>query len=234
MIGGKRVLAIVPARKGSKRLKNKNILPLSNKPLIAWTLDAALQSKYIDNVFVSTDSQLISDIAITYKAQCPLLRPEELSNDTATTNDVITHVIEYLESQNDIYDYIILLQPTSPLRTTCDIDASIDKIYKMDKDTLVSLSLCAHSPLLINVLPENESLSGFLKKENNIRSQDMPKYYRINGAIYIFKRSYVGKLSEIYNDKGIAFISSAGSDIDIDTLQDFEYAEYLINKKASK
>ncbi|WLS80306.1 acylneuraminate cytidylyltransferase family protein [Erwinia pyri] len=233
MIGGKRILAIVPARKGSKRLKNKNILPLANKPLIAWTLDAANQSKYIDNVFVSTDSQLIADIAITYKTMCPFLRPDKLSDDTATTNDVITHVIQYLESNNDFYDYIILLQPTSPLRTTDDIDASIDKIYKKDKDTLVSLSRCEHSPLLINVLPEDESLKGFLKEENNIRSQDLPTYYRINGSIYIFKRSYVGKISDIYNDKGIAFISAAGSDVDIDNLQDFEYAEYLINKKLS-
>lgn len=234
MIGGKRVLAIVPARKGSKRLKDKNILPLMGKPLIAWTLDAAKESYYIDNIFVSTDSQIICDIALEKKVHCPFLRPKELAKDTATTNDVITHVVEYLENNGDFYDYIMLLQPTSPLRTTCDIDAAIEKIYQMDKDTLVSMSRCDHPPILTNVLPENESLEGFLKKENNVRSQDLPTYYRINGALYIFKRSYVGKLSDIYNDKGIAFISTEGTDVDIDTLQDFKFAEYLITNKMSK
>lgn len=233
MIDGKRVLAIVPARMGSKRLKNKNIRPLIHKPLIGWTLDAANQSKYIDNVFVSTDSKIISDVALTYGVMCPFLRPEHLANDTAATNDVVKHVVEYLESMNDLYDYIILLQPTSPLRTTQDIDNALSKINSHDMDTLVSMSLCAHSPLLMNVLNESESLDGFLRVENNIRSQDMPSFYRINGAIYIFKRNYVGNLSGIYNEKGIAFISEPGSDVDIDTIEDFEYAEYLLNKKTA-
>lgn len=234
MIGEKRVLAIVPARKGSKRLENKNILPLMDKPLIGWTLEAANQSKYIDNVFVSTDSQVISDIALTYKVQCPFLRPEALASDTASTNDVVTHVVEYLESINDFYDYIILLQPTSPLRTTQDIDNALEKIHLNNMDTLVSMSLCAHSPLLINSLNENKSLDGFLKAENNLRAQDMPDYYRINGSVYIFKRKYVGNIAGIYNKKGIAFISSPGNDVDIDTNEDFEYAEFLINKKLNK
>lgn len=235
MIDNKKILAIIPARGGSKRLPNKNIKLLAGKPLIGWTIEAAKESAFIDDVFVSTDSSEIEAVVKQYDLSCPELRPASLAEDTTTTNDVIKYVVELLERQGKSYDYFILLQPTSPLRNAQEIDCAIEKLYRNNKKTLVSLSVCDHSPLLTNTLPEDENLDGFLKLERNTRSQDMPCYYRINGAIYIFTREFVGRLSDIYCEDGIAYLSERGNDVDIDTLDDFEYAEYLmLRKKTNK
>ncbi|MFD1802491.1 cytidylyltransferase domain-containing protein [Mixta tenebrionis] len=233
MIGEKKVLAIIPARAGSKRLKNKNIKMLAGKPLIKWTIDAALGSIYIDEIYVSSDSLEVAKIVEACGIPFPELRPTCLATDDATTNDVISYVVESLKKQRKIFDYIILLQPTSPLRTTEDIDKAINKLYISGKRNLVSLSRCEHSPLFTNTLPDNESLEGFIKKKNIMRAQDLPTYYRVNGAIYIFSMEYIGRINEVYCEDSIAFISKRGSDVDIDTIEDFKYAEYVINSKVN-
>ena len=234
MINHKKILAIIPARAGSKRLKNKNIKDLAGKPLIGWTIEAAKASSFIDEIYVSTDSPAIAKITEDFGISCPELRPAHLAEDSTTTNDVITYVVDLLENKGKSFDYIVLLQPTSPLRDEQEIDNAIVKMIENNKQTLVSLSVCEHSPLLTNILPSDENLAGFLRPELNIRSQDMPVYYRINGAIYIFSRIYVNRLSDIYCENGIAYISKRGSDVDIDTLEDFEYAEFLLMKKINK
>ena len=230
MIGNKRILAIIPARGGSKRLPGKNIKPLAGKPLIAWTIDAALKSKYIDRVVVSTDSIEIADVALKFGGEVDM-RPEELATDTSTSDEVIKYVVEKLESQKKFYDYVILLQPTSPLRTVTCIDSAFDKMISKNKKAVVSMSRCEHSPLLSNILPADESLSGFLPKHVKSRSQDNPTYYRINGAIYIFSREFVGNIRDIYCNEGIAYISPCNSGVDIDTETDFKYVEFLVNGK---
>ena len=126
MINNKRVVAIIPARGGSKRLPRKNVLPLAGKPLIVWSIEAALASVYIDKTIVSTDDAEIAEISRIAGASVPFMRPPELASDTATSADVVMHALDYLDSQNDHYYYSVLLQPTSPLRTNTDIDAALE------------------------------------------------------------------------------------------------------------
>ena len=186
MIGDKRLLAVIPARGGSKRLPRKNLLDLAGKPLIAWTIEAALGSKYIDRVIVSTDDDEIAEVSKDFGADVPFMRPVEYATDNAKSVDVVLQLLEQLEIQNEKYEYIILLQPTSPLRNTENINESIELLIKRQCAGVVSISEAEHSPLWSNTLPDDDSLSGFLDELIiNKRSQDLEKFYRLNGAIYL-------------------------------------------------
>ena len=179
----KTFLAIIPARGGSKRLPRKNILDLCGKPLISWSIEAALKSKYISKVVVSSDDEEILNISSNFGADI-IKRPYELANDTATTFDTVKHTIDNFEN----YDYIVLLQPTSPLRNENQIDEAIELLEEKQADAIVSVCEMDHSPLWSNILPEDGNMRGFLREEIlNKRSQDLEKYYRLNGAIYICK-----------------------------------------------
>jgi len=230
MIGDRKILAIIPARAGSKRIKNKNIRMLAGKPLVQWTFDAVMASKYVDAIYVTTDSPEIAQLAKDNGLLCPELRPGNLASDTATTNDVLNYVVNNIEKDGQEFDFFMLLQPTSPLRKESDIDEAIEVLYKSKKQNLVSLSLCEFPPQFTNVLPENKSLAGFLNPKAIARTQDLHPYYRLNGAIYIYSRHFIGKISEVYCDDSIAYISRKGTEIDIDNYDDFAFAEYLISK----
>ncbi|MDQ7047920.1 MAG: acylneuraminate cytidylyltransferase family protein [Sulfurovum sp.] len=181
MLNGKTFLAIIPARGGSKRLPRKNVLDLAGKPLIAWTIKAGLKSKYIDKVIVTSDDDEILDIAKQFGSGT-IKRPDELANDTATSFDAIKHTIENTED----YDYIILLQPTSPLRTSIHIDEAIEEVENKQADAIISVTEMDHSPLWSNTLPDDGNIKDFIRNEvKNKRSQDLETYYRLNGAIYI-------------------------------------------------
>ena len=224
----KKILAVITARGGSKRLPNKNILDLAGKPLIAWTIEAGLKSKYIDKLIVSTDSKKIVEISKQFGAEVPFIRPRYLSNDIADSVSVLKHSIEFLEEK---YDYIMLLQPTSPLRTVKDIDGAIEQLDNEFK-AVISVSEENHSPLWSNILPDNLSMKNFIRDEiKNKRSQDLPTYYRLNGAVYISEISY------FYNNNGFvgqntkAFIMSSKHSVDIDNEFDFKLCEILIRIK---
>ncbi len=228
MINNKKILAVITARAGSKRLPNKNILDLAGKPLIAWTIDEAKKSKYIDKLIVSTDSEEIRRISEQYGAKVPFLRPEELSNDTADSISVIKHAINFFNKE---YDYVLLLQPTSPLRTVEDIDVPIEMLNKETK-AVVSVCETEHSPLWSNTLPEGLSMTNFIRPEiKNKRSQDLPKYYRLNGAIYIADINYFYQNNGFIGDRTKAYIMSQQSSVDIDTDLDFELASLILRKK---
>ena len=126
MINGKSILAIIPARSGSKGLPQKNILPLAGKPLIAWTIEVAKESKYIDKLSISTDDEKIAAVAEAHGCDVPFIRPESLSSDKAKTIDVLVHANKYFTEINEVYDYLILLEPTSPLRDSNDIDVAME------------------------------------------------------------------------------------------------------------
>ena len=232
MINGKSVLAIIPARGGSKRLPRKNVLPLGNKPLIAWTIEAAKKSKYIDRTYVSTESKIIKNIALKYGADVPFLRPKKLGNDTTPTIDVILHFIGQLKKGNVYYDYLILLQPTSPLRTEKHIDASIEMLTQNNADGIISITKTNHPIEFTNVLPEDLSLDNFLdSKVIDKRVQDFPDRYRINGAIYLGKvKRILNEKSFVYRDKVYAYKMSRKSSIDIDENLDLQFAAHLISK----
>lgn len=222
-------IAIVPARGGSKRLPGKNIKLLGGKPLIAWTIEAAIKSNIFDHVFVSTDSEEIASVSRDYGAKVPFLRPAELSSDTATTNDVVTHLISWFEKEySQEVSNIAILQPTSPLRNAQHIIEAFEEMKTKHAKAIVSVCELGHPIQFCNRLGLDGSMDGFIKKENNKRTQDLEPYYRLNGAIYIFDREYVGRISELYSVGSFAYVMSAKSSIDIDTQDDFELAKFFI------
>lgn len=227
MYNGKTFLAIIPARGGSKRLPRKNMLELAGKPLVAWSIEAALHSNYIDNVIVSSDDDEILSISTMFGAET-IKRPDCLAGDMATTFDTIKHTIDH--STN--YDYIILLQPTSPLRKTNHIDEAIELLIAKKADAVISVCEMEHSPLWSNTLSVDGDMSNFIRDEiKNKRSQDLEKYYRLNGAIYISKTSrLLEEKSFMLKDNIFAYIMARESSIDIDTLTDFRVAEYFMEQ----
>jgi CMP-N,N'-diacetyllegionaminic acid synthase len=231
MYNNLKILAIVPARKGSKRLPDKNILDLAGKPLIAWTIEAALGSVYIDHTIVSTDSDDIARISIEYGAEVPFLRPVYLANDTASSTDVILHAINYYESNGISFDIIVLLQPTSPLRSNCDIDKAIEEITKKN-NAIISVCETDHPPLWANTLPGDLSMKNFIHPDiKDLRSQDFPKYYRINGAIYISYINYFKLNNGFLGDATKAFIMENQKSVDIDSILDFHLCSILLRAK---
>jgi CMP-N,N'-diacetyllegionaminic acid synthase len=226
MYTNKTFLTIIPARGGSKRLPRKNVLDLCGKPLIVHTIEAALKSKYINKVIVSSDDEEILNISSNFGADI-LKRPYELANDTATTFDAIKHTIDNFEK----YDYIVLLQPTSPLRNEKHIDEAIELLEKKKADAIVSVCEMEHSPLWSNTLPKDGSMSNFLKDEIlNKRSQDLEKFYRLNGAIYICKtEKLIENKSFFLKDNIFAYIMNREYSIDIDEEIDFKMAEVLMD-----
>ncbi len=231
MIDNKRILAIIPARGGSKRLPGKNILDLAGKPLIAWTIEAALESNYIDRVIVSTDDEEIAVISKKYGADLPFIRPDILATDKATSVDVVLHTIEKIEGFGEKYDYIILLQPTSPLRCAKNIDESIELLQAKKCDSVISVCKSEHNPLWCNLIPEDGNLTNFL--DDNIlnkRSQDLEQYYRLNGAIYLCNIARFQKEKTFFlKKKCLAYKMKEEESVDVDNKIDFQLAEVIVN-----
>jgi len=234
MIADKNLLAIIPARGGSKRLPRKNILDLAGKPLIAWTIEAALDSKYIDRVVVSTDDQEIADISIKYGADVPFMRPKELASDEATSIDVVLNLLEQFKVSGDVYEYVILLQPTSPLRTANNIDESVELLQSRKSDAIISVCEVEHSPLWCNTIPESGDLSGFINESIlNKRSQDLERYYRLNGAIYLCGTRRLKKEKSFFMKKNcFAYKMKQGQSVDIDNEEDLFIASCQFKKNA--
>jgi len=230
MYKNKTFLAIVPARANSKRLPNKNILNLADKPLVVWSIEAGLKSKYVDEVMVSTDSKIIADISKKYGATVPFLRPNNLSTDTATRSEVIKHVLNYYKNILDKrFDYIVFLQPTSPLRSETEIDKAIEYMFDKNGDSIVSVCEVEHPIHWSGTLPKDKSMGNFLDAVAiKSRSQDLPISYRLNGAIYIC--DYIKFLEEgcmFLKENIYAFIMKQELSIDIDEQLDFEIANFL-------
>ena len=230
MYKDKKILAIVPARGGSKRLPKKNLMDLAGKPLIAYSIEAAKNSQYIDDVIMSSESQEILSVAKQYGAQTPFVRPKELAEDASRSIDVVIHAIKTLTQS---YDAVILLQPTSPLRTSEDIDGAIEMFYNKHATSVIGVCEMEHSPLWANTLDESMSMEGFLDdKYNNARSQDLPVYYRINGAFYMSKTQSVLENETFFVQKNIyAYLMSQEDSVDIDTKLDFIVAQAILKER---
>jgi CMP-N,N'-diacetyllegionaminic acid synthase len=235
MFNNKKILAIIPARGGTKRLPGKNILNLAGKPLIAWSIEAALGSKYIDRVIVSTDDTVIAKISREYGAEVPFIRPNELATDESSSVSVVLHAINMLKEKGEEYEYIMLLQPTSPLRTTENIDESLELLRSSNSDASVSVCEAEHSPLWSNTLPQDSDFSNFLDYSIvNKRSQDLNQYYRLNGAIYLCLTKRLSEEKTLFiKDKIIAYKMSQEQSIDIDNKVDFCFASYLISNQSN-
>lgn len=226
MINDMRVCAIIPARGGSKGIKNKNIKLFCGEPLISYAINAAKKCVYIDKVFVSTDSIEIAEISAKCGAEVPFMRPVELASDTSKTIDAIVYTIEKLRSMNEHFDVLVLLQPTSPLRNYLNITEALEKFVEFSCRGLVSVNEVEENPILFRTIEEG-LLKKLLQVNSTVRRQDMPTYYKVNGAIYInLVEEIDSNLS--FNDNKVAYIMDTKQSVDIDTIEDFEYAENLM------
>ena len=224
-------IAIIPARSGSKGLKDKNIRLLNGKPLLAYTIEAALKSKCYDTVMVSTDSKKYAKIAGEYGAEVPFLRSEETSQDSTSPWDVVKEVLENYKALGREFDTFTLLQPTSPLRTARDIRNAFAEMKEKNANAVVSMCELECSMHLVNTLPKSLSMKGFISDEQyNKRRQEIRPYYRFNGAIYISKVKTFMKHMNIYNDKCYAYIMDRSRSYDIDDLNDLKIVEALLKK----
>ena len=229
-----KILAVIPARSGSKGLKNKNIKNLCGHPLIAWTINNAVKSKYIDKVLVSTDSEKIATISKKYGASVPFLRPKKYATDTSNDFVVINHAIKFLNSKNEKYDYVVMLQPTSPLRELKDINKSIFKAIKFNADSLVSVSkVISQHPRFIYSIKSNHNLVPFMKNNKNpsIRRQDIENLYFLDGTIYISKIKSLLKHKTFYHKNTKAFVVPKWKSLEIDDIDDLKLASYYMKEK---
>lgn len=221
----KKYLAVILARGKSKRLPGKNLKKINGKPLIAYTILSALNCKYLDEIIVSSDDKKILKVSKKYGANI-LKRPKHLATDKAKTSDTLIHVIQ----KNLTFDYVILLQPTSPLRNENHIHDAINLLEKKNADAIISVCKTEYNPSWSNILPKNLSMKGFLKKKFlNKRSQDLKNYYRLNGAIYICKiNSFLKERSFFLKKNTFAYEMPLEDSIDIDTEFDFKIAKALV------
>lgn len=225
-----RNLAIIPARSGSKGLPDKNIKLLNGVPLLAYSIKAAQESGMFAEIMVSTDSKKYADIAIQYGASVPFLRSKELSGDSAGSWDVVMEVLRCYQKLGSVFDTVCLLQPTSPLRTADDIVGGYELLKYKCADAVTSVCEAEHSPLWCMTLGEDLSLSEFNKRDEDRPRQQLPIYYRLNGAIYIRKIVYACEDIVLKNEYDFAYIMSQERSIDIDTAFDFLHSELLLRE----
>lgn len=228
----KKMLAVIPARGGSKGVPGKNIRKLLGKPLIAYTIDAALQSEIFVDVIVSTDSEEIAQVAKENGAKVPFIRPKEISGDEVSSDDVILHALSFYESKGIEFEEVCKLQPTSPLRSAEHIREAYKLFLEKNAYYLVSICECEHSPLWSGTIGKDLRLDSFLS-ERVKRScrQELEKYYRLNGAIYMAKTKKFVENKNFFGRNSIGYIMRQIDSVDIDNILDFDLAELIIKKK---
>ena len=233
MIETNKILGLILARGGSKGLPKKNIKNLIDKPLIAWTIEAALNSKYIDDVIVSTDSQEIKDISNKYGALTPFQRPKELAKDESKSSDAILHALNELEKINKVYDYILLLEPTSPLRETDDIDNSIELLNEKKVGSVVSVTMAEGShPSFVYEIDSNNYLIPYTGEHpSDLRRQDIKDMYFLDGTIYCSTIKDFKKKKTFYHESTIAYCVPKWKSYEVDDIYDFLIIEAIINYK---
>ncbi|MGB9979490.1 cytidylyltransferase domain-containing protein [Methanobacterium sp.] len=221
------ILAIIPARGGSKGVPRKNIKKIAGKPLIAYTIESAVESKHIDKVIVSTEDQEIAHISKEYGAEI-IKRPEKLALDNSSTIDAIFHCLNYLKIEKYMPDIVVLLQPTSPLRTTENIDESIEFFCKKDCESVISVCEFEHSPYWSLKIENHYLKPNFGDKYFKMRRQDLPTLYLPNGAIFISNPQNLMNYESFYSKKIMPYLMSPENSIDIDSELDFKIAETIL------
>lgn len=221
-------LAIIPARSGSKGLKNKNIKLLNNKPLLAYSIEAAKKAGIYSHIVVSTDSKEYGEIAVSYGAEVPFYRSVDNATDSASSWDVVKEVLNEYKRMGIEFDTFTLLQPTSPLRDYKDIQNAYNKLIEKNAIAIVSVCETEHSPLWSNTLKEDESLEDFVDMNSNKQRQSLQKFYRLNGAIYMARVKSFLEDNNLYRAGCYACIMKTEKSIDIDTELDFKIAETII------
>lgn len=226
-----KILMVIPARGGSKRLPRKNVLPLGGKPLICWTIEAALATGLDARILVTSDDEEILALAGEYEAQGLIAhrRPSELATDTAGTADVLIDAVEAQEKDGYISDTLVLLQPTSPLRNAYDISTAIDVFEKTGCcDTVVSVCETDHPKAWVGMIDDNLSFSG--ADLTGKRSQDYQKEYRLNGAVYVARSEALITTQSLFTSRLRASVMVRARSLDIDQAIDFRICESFIQE----
>lgn len=238
MINGKSVIAIIPARGGSKGLPGKNIKSLCGKPLIAWSIEAGLGSQYIDEVMVTTDSDDIANVARQFGASVPFIRPAELASDTATSMDVIRHTLNFYDNKLDKkFDYTVLLEPTSPLRVTDDIDKAIVNLLENSQAKAI-VGVCkteSQNPAFLVKKNVNNFLVGYENSDMKIlRRQDINEVFFFEGSVYVSDTATLLTKNTFYHENTLGFEFPKWQSLEIDDLEDFIMVEALMINKRMK
>lgn len=231
MYKDKKILAVIPARGGSKGIPSKNIFNVGGQPLIKYTIDCAKNAKYLDRAVISTDSLEIKRVAEEYGGDVPFLRPTELASDTSKTIDCIVHAVEILKKMGEEYDYVMIIQNTVPLRKGWHVDESIEKIVDSNERSLVSVTEVEQHPILMRTLNEDGTLKNLLPMSSTMRRQDFPKFYKVDGAIAIQKIDEEFNLNTSINDGKLAYIMESKYSIAIDNYIDIKVIEYYLEKE---
>lgn len=227
MINDKRVLAIIPARGGSKGVPRKNVRILAGKNLIAWTIEEAKKSKYIDRIILSSEDEEIIKIAKEFGCEVPFVRPTKLALDDTPGIAPLLHALGEVTG----YDYVISLQPTSPLRIAEDIDACIEKMIAMNSPACVSVTEPANSPYWMYTVNDKEKIVPLIEQDElTVRRQDLPVVYALNGAVYVAEVNWLKQSKSFLTAETVAFIMPNNRSYDIDTEEDFLWCEWLAGK----
>lgn len=224
MIDGKRVLAIVPARKGSKGLPLKNVRPLAGKPLLAWPIAAARASAHVDRVIISTDDQGFADLAVEHGADAPFLRPAELAGDTAPSIGFILHAVDTLAAEGEVYDYVVLLEPTSPLTEGSDVDAALAQLLAADADAIVGVSKleATHPAFAVRkdgqggITPYASASFGEMP-----RRQDIEPLFSLDGTLYVSTVEALRRERGFCHARTLGYESARHKAHEVDDLVDF-------------
>ena len=221
------ILAIIPARSGSKGIPGKNMKFLAGKPLIQWSIEAALASRFIDKIFVSTDDIKIAKFVEKFGIEVPFLRPKFLATDSSLVIDTVIHIIKNIDN----YDNVLLLQPTSPLRSTNDIDALINLSHKSKSDSVVSITESIYKPEIYYYLNSNQTIKPLIDGIKNFNRQDLKKNYVLNGACYYASKEFILINKSFINKETVGYVMPFERSIDIDNSYDWDIAEFLIKAK---
>ena len=228
-------IAVIPARSGSKGLPDKNIKPVNGKPLLAYTIEAALESGCFDTVHVSTDSERYAEIARRYGADVPFLRSAALATDTASTWDAVREVLARYDELGKRFDTMMLMQPTTPLRTGEDVKEAYALLQKKQAKSVIAVCEVDHSPLWCDTIPDSGSMKGFGRKDLAwVNRQDLRPYYRVNGAIYLLSVNGINipPDDEIYEDNCYALFMDRKKSVDVDSEDDLALVEFLLARRA--
>jgi len=228
MIDSKKVLAIIPARGGSKGIPGKNIIDLAGKPLIAWTIEAAKKSKYIDRLVLSSDDDEIIRIATQWGCDVPFKRPAYLAKDDTPGIEPVLHALSMLPT----FDYIVLLQPTSPLRRAEDIDGCIEDCINREAECCVSVTEPDKSPFWMYYIKSEGFLEPVISGDNDVasRRQDLPVVYALNGAVYVARYEWLLKNKSFLTKETIGYPMFKEYSIDIDSWKDLQLAKLILEE----
>ena len=220
------LIALIPARGGSKGIHRKNIRPFCGKPLLQWSIDVALASTCVDQVVVSTDDQVIAEVAKKGGASVPFLRPAELASDTAPGIAPVLHALQ----QFSYVDDVLLLQPTSPLRTIADIQAIFDLRQKANCESAVSLTRTPKHPSLMYSIHSHNNISSLYQHDQAYSRQQLPPVYVLNGALYLATRNFLLRERAFISEDTLGYVMPPERSVDIDNLFEFNWAEFLFHQ----